>query len=67
MIGLQNSPRAHGEGGGEVAPEPIGGGGHTYDPPPTVARSWQSFSANPTIKFCNLAKISAIFLDFVVM
>jgi hypothetical protein len=32
--------------------------------PPTVARSWRSLSANPTIKFRNLAKNSAIFLAF---
>jgi hypothetical protein len=30
----------------------------------TVARSWQNFSANPTTKFRNLAKNSAIFLAF---
>jgi hypothetical protein len=30
----------------------------------TVARSWRGMSANPTIKFRNLAKNSAIFLAF---
>jgi hypothetical protein len=30
----------------------------------TVARPWRSFSANPTTKFRNLAKNSAIFLAF---
>jgi hypothetical protein len=33
----------------------------------TVARSWGSFSSNPTAKFRDLAKNSGIFCFFVVM